>query len=128
MRSLPRDSVQAARGVMALMFGLMLPVFVGFAALSVDVAMVGVARSQLSTAADAAALASALQLATENRVQGGTNLSAEITAANSQAVSFGTANSVLGTAPTLSPNTTNKSGGQIMVGYLDPTNAHSTLD
>src|SRR5271165_6466527 len=113
------------RGAAAVMFGLMLPVFIGFAALSVDTSMVAVARSQSSTAGDAAALAGAFQLATENRVRGGTNLSTEITAANNQAVSFGTSNRALGTTPILNSNASNQSGGQILVGYLNPTNAHS---
>src|SRR5262249_4703293 len=99
-----------------------------FAALSVDTAIVSVARSQLSTAADAGALAGAMQLATETRVRGGTDLTAELTAANSQAVSLATSNLVLGAAPVVNANNANTSGGQIMIGYLDPTNPSSTLD
>jgi Flp pilus assembly protein TadG len=109
-------------------FAVVLPALIGFLALSVDVAVVAVARSQLSTAADAGALAGAAQLATENRVQGGTNLTAEISAANTEAVALATANKVLGKTPVLSANSTNSSGGQIVVGYLDPTNPYSALD
>jgi hypothetical protein len=106
----------------------LLPAFIGFAALSTDTAVISVARSQMSTAADAAALAGAMQLATENRVRGATSLATEITAANNQAVSLATSNHVLGSAPVVGANTSNQSGGQIMVGYLDPTNPYSTLD
>jgi Flp pilus assembly protein TadG len=110
------------------MFGLMLPVFIGFVALAVDTSMIAVARSQLSTAADSAALAGAVQLATENRVRGATTLHAEMTAANSQAVSFAQANKALGAIPVLSTNATNASSGQIVVGYIDLTNPQSTLN
>jgi hypothetical protein len=110
------------------MFGLMLPVFIGFAALAVDTAMVAVARSQLSTAADSAALAGAMQLATENRVRGATTIPAELTAANNQSIAFAQANNVLGAAPVLSTNLTNATTGQIVVGYIDPTNSSSTLN
>jgi hypothetical protein len=110
------------------MAAILLPVFIGFAALAIDTAVVAVARSQMSTAADAAALAGAMQLATEDRVRGATSLTTEIIAANKQAVSLATSNNVLGSAPVVSANASNQSGGQIMVGYLDPTNSSSTLD
>jgi hypothetical protein len=61
-------------------------------------------------------------------VSGATNLAAEITAANQQALSLATSNLVLGSAPVLSANTSNQSGGQILIGYLDPTKPSSTLD
>ncbi len=128
MRSWTRRALRHPRGMAAVLLAVLLPVVVGFAALSVDTAVVSVARAQMSTAADAAALAGALQLATENRVQGGTNLSAELTAANTQAVALATANFVLGATPVVNPNIANNSGGQIMVGYLDPNNPQSTLD
>src|SRR5215831_14525345 len=104
MRTLIRRMAERPRGAAAMLFGLLLPAFIGFAALSVDTAMVAVARSQLSTAADAAALAGAMQLATENRVRGGTDLTAEITATNNQAVVFATTNHVLGAVPVISSN------------------------
>jgi len=46
--------------MVAVVFAVMLPAFVGFAALSVDTAVVAVARTQMTTAADAAALAGAI--------------------------------------------------------------------
>jgi hypothetical protein len=110
------------------MFGLMLPIFIGFAALAVDTAMIAVGRCQLSTAADSAALAGAMQLATENRVRGATTLNAEVTAANGQSLAFAQANKVLGAAPVLSTNLSNDTTGQIVVGYIDPTKPSSTLN
>jgi Flp pilus assembly protein TadG len=128
MRSNLRQTSPDRRGTTAVVTALVLPVFIGFAALAADTAMIAVARSQMSTAADAAALAGAMQLATENRVRGATSLTSEITAANNQAVSLATSNHVLGSAPVEIANTSNQGGGQIMVGYLDPTNPYSTLD
>ncbi len=128
MRSWIRHAVRRPRGAAAVVVGALLPVFIGFAAFSTDLAIVATARSQMSTAADAAALAGAMQLATENRVRGATTLTAEITAANNQAVALATDNHVLGSAPVVNANTSNQSGGQIMVGYLDPTDPYSTLD
>ena len=128
MRSWTRRALRHPRGMAAVLIAVMLPAFVGFAALSVDTAVVAVARTQLSTAADAAALAGAMKLATETRVRGGTDLTAELTAANSQAISLATANRVLGATPVVNANNANTSGGQIMVGYLNPANPQATLD
>jgi Flp pilus assembly protein TadG len=128
---MPHSIYQAARsprGAAALLFGLMLPVFIGFAALAVDTSMIAVARGQLSTAADSAALAGAQELATENRVRGATTLTTEITGANNQSLSFAQQNHVLGTAPVLSTNVSNATTGDILVGYLDWTNPSSALD
>jgi Flp pilus assembly protein TadG len=121
-------ATRSPRGVAVLLFGLMLPAFIGFAALAVDTSMIAVARGQLSTAADSAALAGAQQLATENRVRGATTLTTEITGANNQSLSFAKANSVLGSAPVLSTNIANASTGDILVGYIDWTNPKSTLN
>jgi Flp pilus assembly protein TadG len=117
------------RGSAAVLFALLIPVFIGFVAFGTDVAVLAVARDQLSTTADAAALAGAQQLADENRVQGATNLTPEITAANLQAAAIGQANNVLGQAAIIVQNSSNTSGvGDILVGYLNPNNPSATLD
>ena len=128
MRFWIRRAIRHRRGMATVLFATLLPLIIGFTALSVDTAVISVARSQLSTAADAAALAGAMQLATADRVKGPTDLTTQITAANSQAVSLGTSNKVLGAAPVVNSNVSNASTGQIRVGYLDPTNASSTFD
>lgn len=123
-----RQALAGRRGTAAVIAAALLPAFIGFAALSTDTAVIAVARSQMSTAADAAALAGAWQLADEYRVRGATSLTNEIAAANTQAVALGTANFVIGQAPVIDSNASNQTGGQIMVGYLDPTNSASTLN
>jgi Flp pilus assembly protein TadG len=120
-------SAQHRRGVAAVMFGLMLPILIGFASLSVDVSMIAVARGQLSRAADAAALAGAQALVSENLVRGTSN-SAAIPTANTQAVSFAQKNPVLGATPVLTANPSNVSTGEILVGYLDTSNPDSVLN
>jgi Flp pilus assembly protein TadG len=128
MRALLLRSARFRRGAAVVLFGLLLPVFIGFVALSVDTSMIAVAQGQLRTAADAAALAGAQQLADENRVRGATTLTAEITAANNVAIAFAHTNKVLNAAPVISANSGNASAGQIVVGYLDPSSASSTLN
>jgi Flp pilus assembly protein TadG len=115
------------RGVVAVLIALLLPLFVGFMALSVDTAVIAAARGQLSTAADAASLAAAQQLATEARIRGSTDLTNEITLANAKAASFALANHVLGQGPQIVQNPSNGAAGDVLVGYLDPTNPHATF-
>src|SRR5947209_806603 len=122
------NTVRGHRGVAAILFGVLLPVLIGFAALAVDTSLIAVARGQLGTAADSAALAGAQQLATENRVRGATTLTTEITGANNLSLAFAQKNSVLGATPVLSTNMTNAITGEIVVGYIDWTNPSSTLD
>src|SRR4051794_14589784 len=102
---------RSRRGIAALLFGIMLPLFLGFAALSVDVGLVAVARSQLNTASDAAALAGARKLADDYRLRGITDLSSEITAANAASTQFAQANTVIGQSAVIVQNASNASTG-----------------
>lgn len=109
------------------MFGVLLPVFLGLTTLAVDVSVIALARSQLSTAADAASLAGAMKLADENRTRGATDLSTEIANANAQAAALGQSNFVLRAAPVVVQDTTNSGTGDVRVGYLDPNSSTATL-
>jgi Flp pilus assembly protein TadG len=128
MRLQNRRERRSHRGAAAMLFGLLLPVFIGIGALALDTGVLAVARGQLSTAADAAALAGAQQLADDYRTQGITDLSTEIANANAQAQSFGQANKVLGQANIVNKDPNNDGSGDILVGYLDPSDSKSTLD
>jgi hypothetical protein len=111
-----------------MLFGVMLPLLIGFAAISVDSSVIAQAQAQLSTAADAAALAGAQQLANEYRVRGTTDLTSTIAAANTQAAAFAAANNVLGSGVTLVQNAANTAGvGDVLIGYLDPNNPGSAM-
>src|SRR4051812_30378538 len=122
MRGLLRrvGRLRERRGIAAVMFGVLLPVFLGLTALAVDVSVIALARNQLNTAADAGALAGAMKLADERRVRGAINLSTEITAANAQAAALAQGNSVLNVAPVVVQDPNNEGSGDIRVGYLDP--------
>lgn len=116
------------RGVAAILFALLLPVIMGLLALSVDLSLIALARNQLSTAADAGALAGVVKLASENRTRGATDLTTEIAAANAQSKVFAETNSVLSVAPLLVANPGNTEGvGDVKVGYLNPADSNSPL-
>src|SRR3954447_4673673 len=87
------------KGIAAVMFGVLLPLFVGLCTLAIDVSVIALARAQLNTAADAASLAGAMKLADEYRTRGVTDLSSEITAANAAAAARAGSNKVLNQAP-----------------------------
>ena len=127
IRSVFRKASRERRGVAVMLFALLMPVLIAFIALSVDTAMIAAARSQLSTAADAAALAGAQQMATEYRVRGVTDMSSQITAAQNSAVAFGANNKVFNQSVSLVAGTNGSSSSDIQVGYLDPNNTHSSL-
>ena len=125
---LPAHARRKRRGPSLFMVAMVLPISVGFVALAVDTAMLAVARSELQTVADAAALAGAQQLADDKRITGTSDISSEITAANAQAAAIGQANSVLRQAAMIQQDPNNDGTGDVLVGYLDPTNPSSTLD
>jgi hypothetical protein len=113
--------------MIAVLATVMLVLILAVTALAVDTMVVAVAREQLGVAADAAALAGVPQLATDRRIQGVTDLSPEIQAANASASKFVRSNPVLSEIPAIYQNLANAAGGDIVVGYLDPTNPGALL-
>jgi hypothetical protein len=104
------------------MAALMVPVTFGGMAISIDVGVQTVARAQLMTAADAAALAGATQLANDLRISPiYTGMPGDVANAQSQATLFAQSNMVLGATPVVLSNSGNSSTGDIVVGYTDPT-------
>lgn len=108
------------RGTSLMLTALLLPVLIGLVGLAVDTAVLATSRSQLKTVADAAALAGAYPLADDARLSGATNLSFEISTAQSRAVSTGQANRVLGSPAVLWQNSGNTATGDVVVGSFDP--------
>src|SRR4051794_6539543 len=106
------------KGATVVILAALLPVFIGGLALSVDTAVIATARAQLSTAADAAALAGARKLATKQRLAGSVLSDADIASARSEAIAAAGRNTVLGSPALLLANPTNSSSGDVMVGYL----------
>jgi Flp pilus assembly protein TadG len=126
------DSIRRLRGATMVLMAVMIPVIMGLLALSVDTAVVGVAKSQLQCAADAASLAGAVGLASQQRLQMGTVGASEISAAQANATQLALANKVLGDGSILLPNPSNSntSTQDLVVGYLsrpyDPTQTLQT--
>ncbi len=113
-------------GKVIVLMALLMPVLVGMVALSVDTAVIATARAQMQTATDSAALAAAKQLATDRRLQGVTDLSPEIKAAQTRAVAMFDKNPVLNDAPVLHYASGTAKGEDILVGYLSPSDTSST--
>lgn len=108
------------KGATIVILAALLPVILGGLALSVDTAVIATARAQLSTVADAAALAGARKLATSQRLGGGTVSTADIAAAHNEAIAAAGRNKVLGTSALLLPNASNANDASqdVVVGYL----------
>jgi Flp pilus assembly protein TadG len=83
------------QGKILVVTALMLVPLIGFAALAVDIGVLAAARAQLKTVADAAALAGARQLVSDNRLQAGYVPTVEAAAASSKAIAIGQANTVM---------------------------------
>jgi Flp pilus assembly protein TadG len=107
---------------------ILLPPLLGGMALSIDYGILSIAHGQLQIAADAAALAGARQLADNTRVAYSTDISSEISAAQTLATSVAQANSVLGAAPVV--NSGGGGGGgpsDIVVGYANPSSTPASV-
>ena len=115
------------RGGVAVIFAALLPAFVGMIALSVDLAALSVAKGQIGTAADAAALAGARRLFTDNHLVAGADMTAEIAAAQSSATSIAAGNPILGASPVILANASNSAGGDIVVGYYNSSSSPASF-
>src|SRR5437867_3180740 len=120
MSSWIRHALRHPRGAAAVVFAAMLPALIGFTALSVDTSIVAVARSQLSTAVDSAALAGATRLASQQRLLAYPVGTSDVNDAQTRAIQFASSNKVLGNAALVLPNLTNANTGteDLVLGYL----------
>lgn len=93
----------------------------GFAAVAIDVSMLYLARNQAQVAADAAALAAAHALLTEDRLHGEGQALWAVDDARTSGVDYGLMNAILRKATQLDRNEGNAPEGDIVVGYMpDP--------
>src|SRR5262245_15377621 len=125
----PRTPTAGRRrpGKILVMSALLLPVFLGGMALSIDYGVLSVAQGQLRAAADGAALAGVMKLATDTRVRNSSDISSEMASARAQAAAIAASNRVLGQAPVVLDNASNASSGDVVVGYLNPASPGSGL-
>lgn len=94
---------------------------IGMAALTIDLGMLYVARTELQVSADASALAATWELLDEDRLKGSPYLENEMSLARYQAAQFASLNSVLGASPAID-------FADVTFGYLeDPTNLSQAL-
>jgi Flp pilus assembly protein TadG len=113
-----RRSWQQRRGVIAVLSIFLMAFMVGMVAFAVDLGGMLVARTQLQQSADSAALAAASELVDNNALTGSPNLSTEIASARSKAVQYAAANLVVKVSPTIDPNASNSTSGDVVIGYL----------
>ena len=114
------------RGKILAMTALMMPVLFGSVLVSTDTMILVNAECQLKTMADASALAGAMVLASDSRLAGTTNLTSLMSTARAKVIAVSTKNLVLGASPLLANNPTNSSTGDIVIGYLSPSDVSST--
>ncbi len=120
-RARDRWPCRVPRGVSLAMSALLTPVLVGFLAVSVDTALLATGRNQLRTAADAGALAGAVNLIDQYNKYGTSSVSTQIASAQAQARAIGQSNKVLGQASVFLDNASNSASGDVVVGYVNPT-------
>ncbi len=116
------------RGIIAPLTAVLLPVILMLVAFTTDIAIVTSTKTQLSTAADSAALAAAISLVDNSRLSGSTNLSSVMTNARAQAVQFASYNKTLSQSTVIDPNTSNSADGDVVIGYLDSLSHSSSLN
>ncbi len=113
------------RGAVIVFVAALMVVLLGMAALTIDLGILYVARSELQRTADAAALAAALDLLDEDILKGAPYMSDEIAAATLSAVEYAQMNPVLNVAPTLDADR------DVTIGYLydpdDPNDVFTTM-
>lgn len=117
------------RGNIIVLTAIFMIAFLALVAMSVDIGYLQNAKVELQRTADAAAVAAAWELIDEDAVTGAPNLTNDISAARTVAVSYAAQNKVCNTGPVVDTNTSNASNGDVVVGYLaNPSNPASLLD
>lgn len=116
------------RGAVTVYIAISMVVVLGMAALAVDAGMLYVARGELQRAADAAALAGDWKMINDDRLKGASQQQAVFLAARAEAANFGHNNPTLQVNLTLDGNSSNASGGDIVLGSLiNPENRTEPL-
>lgn len=122
---LTRNRRRGAAAAFVLVFAV---VMFGMAALTIDVGRMYRARAEAQSAADAAAMAAAWRLMDDDRLKSTADALTVASAARTEAVTYGAANSVMKLAPVLDPNSNNTTDGDVVLGYLsDPALPLSAL-
>ena len=124
-----RNTPERRRGAVGAFALVSMVALLGMLALAVDTGRLYVARAQLQTSADAAALAGAMELLTEGHFMGPVQHANVLYAARQQAASVAAQNAVLRVSPGVGLNAENSPGGDVVLGYLsDPQDVTQSLD
>ena len=106
------------RGAIAVYVATSGAVLLGFAALAVDTGRLYLGKTELQVAADAAALAGAIELLNERRLFGAGELLTSFQVVRQQAGAVAAGNPVLGVGPQIDYNPGDKADGDLVIGYL----------
>lgn len=116
------------KGVVVVLAALFLVVMLGVVAFSVDVGYLANATAELQRAADASALAGAYQLINFSAPGQGFSQTSHIASARNSAVQYAALNKVCNASPTVSSNSSNSIGGDVVIGSIaTPTVPGSTM-
>jgi hypothetical protein len=106
------------RAAIAAITVISLGVIVASAALAIDMGRLYLARAELQSAADAAALAGAGALLQDRRAMGPTGMGSVIYSSRLESARYAGLNWVLGASPMVDLNAGNASSGDVLVGYI----------
>ena len=128
-RRVDHGSHASEQGSVLVFVAMFLVAVCAMAALAIDVGWLYLTRTELQSAADAAALAAAAQLVDEDIMSGGADLSDDIVSARDSAEEFALLNVAAQTHLEVDRNDANLLDGGIVVGRLaDPMDLNQSLD
>jgi Flp pilus assembly protein TadG len=127
MNSRYANSMQERHGNIIVLTAVMMIGMLAMIVVSVDVGYLAVAKVELQRAADSAALAAAWELA-QTTAATAPDTTTRFNNARDKAVLFAANNKVLSVAPIVDRNNSNVDSGDVVIGYLDPTNTAAQVN
>lgn len=123
-----RPAKSRRRGAVTALTVFSLTTLVGFMALAVDVGLLYNARAEMQRGADAAALAGVAKLASDSRINGGSEWSSTLYSARTMSSTLGYENPIQKSKPTIDLNTNNVQSGDVLLGqFVNPDNLTDPL-
>lgn len=117
------------RGAVAPLALVMMVVFLACVAFAVDVGYLAKTRSEMQRTADAAAIAAAWDLISDEALTGDTSMTQTLSNLRGSAVSYTSLNDICKKSPEIDENLANDLCGDVVVGYLsDLNNPNATWD
>lgn len=107
------------RGAVAPLALVMMVVLLACVAFAVDVGYIAKTRNEMQRTADAAAIAAAWDLVSDEALTGDTSMSQSLTKLRNSAVSYAALNDICKKSPNIDKNLANTVSGDVVVGYLN---------